>query len=149
MQQTTSPSRSRRGGRAVLAAVGVSLMLLASVACGSGATETPSAQRQDDVTVQAAGDEVVMRLIAYRPETLSVSRGTTVTWRQQDAGFHTVTSGTVSESEGDVETKPDATFGSGRLEKGKTFVFTFDDAGTYPYFCEIHPATMQAKVTVE
>lgn len=90
-----------------------------------------------------------MRLIAYRPETLSVSRGTTVTWRQQDAGFHTVTSGTVNESGGDVETKPDGTFGSGRLEKGKTFAFTFDDAGTYPYFCEIHPATMQAEVTVE
>ncbi|MGI0093735.1 MAG: plastocyanin/azurin family copper-binding protein [Nitrosotalea sp.] len=32
-----------------------------------------------------------------------------------------------------------AVFGSGTIQPGKTFEFTFSDAGTYNYFCTIHP----------
>ncbi len=91
-----------------------------------------------------------MRLIAYRPDELTVPHGTTVTWKQRDAGFHTVTSGTVSKDpSGSVDLEPDDVFDSGQLEKGEEFDFTFDDIGTYEYFCKVHPATMSGRVTVE
>lgn len=89
-----------------------------------------------------------MRLIAFRPESLAVPVGTTVTWKQQDAGTHTVTSGTVTQGPGDVTTAPDGKFDSGNLATDATFQFTFDTAGTFPYFCQIHPATMRGEVQV-
>lgn len=91
-----------------------------------------------------------MRLIAYKPQVLQVPIGTTVTWEQQDAGFHTVTSGSVTkDASGSVKTSPDGTFDSGQLAKDKEFTHTFDEAGTFAYFCEIHPATMSGEVKVQ
>jgi plastocyanin len=96
------------------------------------------------------GNEVVLRLIAYKPDRLEVGRGSTVRWKHEDAGIHTVTSGTVQkQASGDVETDPDGTFDSGRLEQGEEFAYGFDEAGSYRYFCRIHPATMQGQVTVD
>ena len=74
--------------------------------------------------------------------------GTTVTWKQTDAGTHTVTSGTVTQGAGDVTTAPDGKFDSGNIATGATFEFTFDEAGTFPYFCAVHPATMRGDVQV-
>ena len=90
-----------------------------------------------------------MRLIALRPEKITVAPGTRVTWHQRDAGVHTVTSGVVEEAAGGVADKPDGRFDSGEIATGKSFEFTFADAGTYPYFCAVHPATMRGVVTVE
>ncbi len=70
------------------------------------------------------------------PETLEVSVGTTVTWTNQDTAPHTVT----SEPAGDV-------FNSGKLDQGDTFSFTFEEAGTYEYYCEYH-ANMKGTVVV-
>ena len=90
-----------------------------------------------------------MRLIAFKPERLEVSVGAAVTWKQQDAGFHTVTSGTVrKDPSGSVSTSLDDTFDSGRIASGKEFTFTFEDTGTYDYFCKVHPATMSGRVAV-
>lgn len=89
-----------------------------------------------------------MRLIAYRPATISVKPGTTVTWSQKDAGVHTVTSGAVEQGTGGVTEHPDGKFDSGPIATGGTFTFTFDQPGTYSYFCHIHPATMRGEVRV-
>ena len=91
-----------------------------------------------------------MRLIAFSPDVLTVPLHTRVTWMQQDAGFHTVTSGTVStDATGTAVTKPDGVFDSGRLRKGTTFSVAFDELRTFAYFCRIHPATMTGRVTAE
>ena len=89
-----------------------------------------------------------MRLIAFKPDTLTVETGTTVTWTQEDAGTHTVTSGTIEQGGGGVTEMPDGKFASGDLATNETFEHTFDDAGTFAYFCEIHPATMRGEVQV-
>ena len=89
-----------------------------------------------------------MKLIAFRPESLDAKTGTTVTWTQQDAGAHTVSSGTVEQGGADVTTTPDGRFESGQLATGATFTFTFDSPGTYPYFCQIHPATMRGEIRI-
>ena len=65
-----------------------------------------------------------------------------------DPGVHTVTSGTVTQDGGTVTIHPDGTFDSGEIATGKTFTRKFDTPGTYTYFCRIHPATMQATITV-
>ena len=89
-----------------------------------------------------------MRLIQFRPKQIDVTAGKEVTWTQKDAGFHTVTSGTVEQSGGTASGKPDGKFSSERLATDQTFKFAFSEPGTYPYFCEIHPATMTGEVRV-
>ncbi len=89
-----------------------------------------------------------MQLIAFKPETLNIGAGATVTWTQKDPGVHTVTSGTVDQGGGGVTKVPDGRFDSGELATGRTFTFTFYQPGTYPYFCSVHPATMRGEVRV-
>ena len=65
--------------------------------------------------------------------------GITVTWTNNDAILHTVVSGSPgTEDSGklfDSTTDPKG----GYLAKGKTFSHTFDTAGTFDYYCTLHP----------
>jgi plastocyanin len=76
----------------------------------------------------------------FRLQDLTIEVGTTVKWVQQDASTHTSTSGTPPNSLSGV-------WDSGLLTQGQSFTFTFTTAGTFPFFCEVHPA-MAATVTV-
>ena len=73
----------------------------------------------------------------YDPSPANIAVGTTVTWTNNDATLHTVYSGS-----------PDDAANSGKLfksdfmAKGKTFSHTFDTAGTFPYYCTLHPFMM-------
>jgi len=60
-----------------------------------------------------------------------VSPGSTVTWINNDAAAHTVTSGSNATADGK--------FDSGLINPGKTFTYTFEEEGTYQYFCMVHP----------
>jgi plastocyanin len=132
--------------RITTALLGVGFLALA--ACGSGGSSTDASSDPRDSTAVATDSDVVeMRLIAYRPAQLNVSTGATVRWQQNDAGFHTVTSGTVVKG-ATVKTNPDGKFDSGQIAKGKEFTHTFDEAGTFTYFCQIHPGTMNGQITV-
>lgn len=63
----------------------------------------------------------------FTPPTLTIKKGSTVTWRNGDgANRHTVTGN-------------DDRFDSGILEPGRTYSFTFSQPGTYRYHCTIHP----------
>ncbi|MBI5145957.1 MAG: cupredoxin domain-containing protein [Thaumarchaeota archaeon] len=77
----------------------------------------------------------------FIPNMVTVSVGGTVTWTNDDTAAHTVTSGTASDG-------PDGVFDSSILMSGKTFEHTFDEAGSYDYFCVVHP-WMTGNVTVE
>ena len=81
---------------------------------------------------------------AYTPRTATVPVGTTVTWTNEDAVLHTVTSGTSDGTSG----SPDGLFDSGDMATGDTFEHTFDSAGTYDYYCAPHP-WMRGTVVVE
>jgi plastocyanin len=65
---------------------------------------------------------------AFGPKELTVAVGTTVTWINHDDEPHTVVSAD--------DTK---LFKSGALDTDDKFSFTFAKAGTYQYFCSIHP----------
>lgn len=79
--------------------------------------------------------------IYYDPEVLEISVGTTVLWENVDNTMHTATSG-------NPDSGADGTFDSDILSAGDTFEFTFTDAGTYDYYCILHP-WMVGTVNVE
>jgi plastocyanin len=135
--------------RALLVALLVAGVFLG--ACGgddASSGDTTSTTMTSAAAEATDGATVTMKLIAFKPDSISVAAGTSVTWKQTDPGVHTVTSGTVDQGTGGVTEKPDGTFDSGNLETGKTFSFTFAEPGTYSYFCAVHPATMRGRVQV-
>ncbi len=75
----------------------------------------------------------------YIPNTIQIKTGGTVTWKNVDTAAHTVTSGKDAISDG--------LFDSGMIMAGNSFDHKFDKAGTYDYYCMVHP-WMKAKVTV-
>jgi len=66
--------------------------------------------------------------------------GETVTWKNLDTWSHTITSGTPSDG-------PDGLFDSGLIDTYLYFSHTFEEAGTYDYFCMVHP-WKQGKIVV-
>jgi FtsP/CotA-like multicopper oxidase with cupredoxin domain len=76
----------------------------------------------------------------FQPSVIHVPAGTTVVWKNEDTMTHTVTSG--------ANDSNDNRFDSGDLQPGQTFSYTFQQPGSYAYFCDYHPM-MQATVIVE
>jgi len=77
----------------------------------------------------------------YLPADITINVGDTVQWINSDIAPHTMTSGILKEG------GPDGVFDSGLKMQDTTFEFTFNDAGTYGYFCQVHP-WMTGTVTV-
>ncbi len=79
----------------------------------------------------------------YEPPVLTINSGDTVTWLNSDNEIHTVTSGKgISREEfaqGTMTGTSDGYFDSGSFNPGHSWSFTFDKAGTFYYFCTIHP----------
>jgi plastocyanin len=71
----------------------------------------------------------------FGPQTLTVAVGTTVTWTNSDDIPHTSVS-------------TEGVFKSKVLDTDEKFSYTFTKAGTYPYYCTIHPK-MTGKVVVQ
>ncbi len=117
---------------------------------GAPASDAPSEAAEGDTS---SGEEVLLENIAFKPDSLEVAVGTEVTWKNADEGVaHTATSGkggsnAVPGVSDGKPNKPDGLFDGDLPDAGDTFSFTFEKAGTYPYFCEIHPS-MTAEITV-
>ena len=79
--------------------------------------------------------EVKIDNFTFAPAELKVPVGTTVTWINGDDIPHTVVS-------------TDKVFKSKVLDSEEKYSFTFTTAGSYPYFCSIHPK-MTGKVIVQ
>jgi len=77
----------------------------------------------------------------YIPYEVAVDVGETVTWSNDDTAAHTVTSGAVSDG-------PDGLFDSSLFMAGTTFSHTFEEEGTFDYFCMVHP-WMQGLIVVQ
>lgn len=78
----------------------------------------------------------------FAPNRLTVKTGETVTFKNADFVLHTATS--ISSPD---DPTPDGVFDTGLLNNGESKQVTFDKAGTYNYFCSIHPQ-MRGTVTV-
>src|ERR1700687_1228282 len=72
---------------------------------------------------------------SFGPQTLTVPIGTTVVWTNSDDIPHTSVS-------------TEGVFNSKVLDTDEKFSYTFTKAGTYPYYCTIHPK-MTGKIVVQ
>jgi len=91
----------------------------------SVATEEPAAAEPENDGGSVNEVEVDVIDSTYLLQVIELPVGTTVTWHYNGGLPHTVTSDT-------------NLFNSGTLGEGDTFSFTFEEAGTFPYFCRFH-----------
>src|SRR6201997_1954188 len=118
--------RPWRGG-ALLGAVALGLLLLAGlVQVLAGETAVKAAASPATVNIDN---------FAFAPATLTITAGTTVTWKNEDDSPHRI---------GDKN----GTFKSAALDTDDTFSHTFAAPGEYPYICTIHPY-MAGKIIVK
>ncbi len=89
--------------------------------------------------------EITIRMseIKFTPKELRISKGTKVTWVNDEAAVHYVN----TDSHPAHTHTPD--LNSKALNKGDSYAFTFDDAGAYPYHCSAHASNMTANIIVE
>jgi predicted secreted protein with PEFG-CTERM motif len=80
----------------------------------------------------------------FDPYDAVIDVGGEVIWTNTDTAAHTVTSGDLQSDPDNVGTE----FDSSLFGPGKTFSHTFEEAGTFPYFCMVHP-WMKGVVTVQ
>ena len=103
-------------------------LLVGSVVGFANAADDPS-------TGPVVPGEVRIEGFAFGPDVVTVDPGASVTWTNVDRTTHTVT------QNGELLDSPD-------LRTGDTHEVTFEEPGTYEYFCKFHPA-MRATITVE
>jgi plastocyanin len=96
------------------------------------ADDAPAAAGEGAQPAAAGGDTVRMAGLAFAPATLTVARGATVVFDNDDTAPHTVTA-----RSGGVD--------SGVLDPGRQFSLAVTDG--FDYFCSIHPS-MTAKIAV-
>ena len=77
----------------------------------------------------------------YTPSTATIAAGGTVTFTNTDTAPHTSTSGSAANG-------PDGVFDTSLIMMNASFDVTLADAGTYTYFCMVHP-WMEGTIIVE
>lgn len=89
----------------------------------------------------SANSDCVSASNCFSPNPTSVKGGTLIIWNNSDSVSHTVTSGKPS----DIQTG--SIFDSGIIKPGQSYQRVFQNAGTYDYFCAVHP-WMTGQVTI-
>ncbi|SRR5579872_251387 len=107
------------------------LVLVAGIATLLGAGSVLA----DTQPSPAASAQVKIDNYTFKPATLTIAAGTTVTWKNLDDDPHTATAA-------------DGSFDSKGLAQGDTFSFRFTKPGTYAYHCTVHPF-MQGTILVQ
>ena len=85
-------------------------------------------------------NQISIENFAFSPAELSVNTGDTVTWTNNDPTPHKIIGSRIEISTNELQ--------SNDLSKGQSYSFTFSSAGTYDYFCSIHPS-MKGKIVVK
>jgi plastocyanin len=83
----------------------------------------------------ASGTEVRVDNFTFAPDTLIVPVNSTVTWVNKDDIPHVIASN-------------DGVFKSKALDTDQKYSYTFTKAGTYAYYCSIHPK-MVGKIVIQ
>jgi plastocyanin len=97
----------------------------ASETTGPGMEETTESKPAPSGEA-AKSEKVDIIEFTYQPDPVVVQTGGKVIWQNQDAAPHTATA-------------DDDSWDTGTIEKGKIGSETFKEAGSFAYFCEIHP----------
>ena len=86
-----------------------------------------------------AENKVEIKGYEFTPNTITVKKGTIITWENFDLAPHTVT------IEEGASSGPDSKL----FGKGEKFTYTFNEVGTFPYYCKPHPYMKGEVVVVE
>jgi len=111
---------------------------IAVCGCTSSGPSTSPATTQTQVP---GAMTINIQNFAFNPASITVPKGTTVTWVNEDTADHQI----INDAQG--STGQGTVFTSSSLQKGAQYSFRFDTPGTYPYHCSIHPS-MKATVIV-
>jgi plastocyanin len=110
----------------------VAALTLVLGACGSSGTKKASSA----AAPTAAGARLVtIKGYAYKPGKLTLKTGTTLEVTNKDSEPHTLTA-------------DDKSFDTGNLDKGSSKAVTLGTAGTFHYYCTLHPY-MKGTITVQ
>ena len=113
------------------------MLLLLVAACGPSAapTSAPAAPGGPTITMHSEGDAR-----KFEPATLTVPKGSVVTWKHSSGSGHTATTDPAKVKDpGRVAIPPGATaWDSGTLSDGRTWSTAFTVPGTYKYVCLPH-----------
>ena len=122
-----------------LAAVLVAVLITGGCSLyGNSQTSAPRATPAPTATQPAAAPQdntnaINIKNFSFNPGAITIKKGSTITWANNDSAPHTIKS---------------ATFNSEILDKKQSFSFTFNQTGTFSYLCSIHPS-MTGKIIVE
>jgi plastocyanin len=121
------------------ASIAAGAMLLLASACSSNSS-SPSSYSSPAPSSGGGGtpapSTVTISGSQFSPSTLTVTKGTVVTWKNNDGIKHTATS-------------DNATWDAGAMNAGATASFTFSTSGTFPYHCLIHGTGMAGTIVVQ
>lgn len=125
----------------ILVAAGVAYVALHSSPVAAPTRTQTSEQTNGSSTVHSATvNAVSIENLSFSPAEITVKKGTTVTWTNNDNVGHTVTQDNGSTTSGPgLDSKV--------LNKGENYSATFDTVGTFKYHCSVHPH-MTGTVTV-
>jgi plastocyanin len=120
-----------RVGAVCLSLVASAFLFLGCGSNGSGTDQTSSAADS-----APGAQAVTIKDYIYKPASITVPQGTTVTFANRDSTAHTATS------------KESGVFESGPIEPGKSGKVTLEKSGTFAYYCLFHPF-MKGTIVVE
>ncbi|QXV65119.1 cupredoxin family copper-binding protein [Mucilaginibacter sp. 21P] len=120
--------------------LGISLMfaviVIAVAACSkSNSNPTPSSPTTPTTPGGGTTNAVSIKNFAFSPASITIKKGQSVTWTNEDSAPHTATEDANA-------------FDSGSLATGAKYSRSFDATGTYTYHCTFHSSMVNAKVIV-
>jgi len=129
-----------------IGAIGVVILVTITLSFSNYSTE----ENVDEIDLIIKGDVIMPTKVSrpgceendrcYIPSLIVIEKGKQVTWVNEDSAFHSITSGYYD--------TPTDLFDSGHLDPFESYTLTFDEIGTYDYFCTLHP-WMKGQVIVE
>lgn len=101
-------------------------------------TQPPAPSNTNSSTPNASEGKISIENMAFTPSQISVTKGSTVTWTNNDSTTHTVVDD-LSNVGGPA---------SGDIAPGASYSFTFNKTGSFQYHCSIHPS-MRGTIVVK
>jgi len=117
--------RGLRGGALLVGAI--AMVGIGAVACSDDGSSAADECGSGDTIVEIKDN-------TFDPETVEIEAGTTVCWPNEGRNEHNV-----KPDEGDL-------FGTDSIDPGEAYTYTFEDPGTYAYYCSFHGAPGRGQI---
>ncbi len=108
------------------------LLVLLIIGC---TVQQEEGMENDAMEEEVENHQVSIEGFEYIPASITISAGDTVVWTNMDSAEHTVT-------------EDNNIFDSGSMNNDDTYNRTFNEEGTYNYYCTLHPY-MKGTIIVE